>query len=167
MNKKTDLEYLNYQDLNEIENAIEETTNYIKENYVSGIPTFNKKTWILNELPFIQEIDRIEKGVENLGLYYLKPNGWLLTKKWITKDNFFPIKSFDYRDYNRWINNIEVIQQIPENDYTLWNGNSYINWNEESDYEWIDASTYKVDDIMFNNENVLFDNVKLRYIERK
>lgn len=137
MIKKSEIDYLNYNDLNEIEAKIDQLTEEISKVVIS-IPTYNKKTWILNELPFIQEIDRIEKAIYNLGEYYIEPKGWQTLKKWITDDNLYPIKSFDYRDWNRWINNLSLMDTSEISNMTLWDGNSLINWNEISDINWID-----------------------------
>lgn len=133
MIKKTEIDYLNYNDLNEVEAKIKEYTD--KVSSVTSIPSFKQKTWIINELPFIQEIDRIEKGIYNLGYYYNRPKGWLPTKEWITSDNLYPIKSFDYRDYNRWVNNLSIFRTDITIDDTIWNGASFINW-ESPDEDW-------------------------------
>lgn len=98
--------------------------------------TYETKKWEINELPYIQEIDRIEKGIYNLGEKYNRPKGWLPTKEWITKDNLYPIKSFDYRDWNRWVNNLNIfITDIVVKD-TIWNGASFINWEQIGKDEW-------------------------------
>ena len=165
MNKKTDIDYLNYTDLNTVESVIDEYTERISR-YVE-IPAYVKKTWAKNDLPFVQEIDRIENAITNIGRYGYKPDGWLPTKTWITSDNLYPVKSFDYRDWNRWINNLQLINFDDIDEMTFWNGVSLIDWNTESDYEWIDASTYIIHEIMHNNDEVLYENDKLRVIERK
>lgn len=124
-------QYLNYEDLNEIENIIYEVTEEFKE--ITSIPTFNKKTWSLNEFPWIEEIDRIEQGIENLGEYFYKPYGWIETRTWINESR----KSiFDYNDINRWINNVNLIYEHKNERFSIWNGVSYINWNETSELEW-------------------------------
>ena len=135
MNKKQEMSYLNYNDLNDTENKIEEITNYIKEHYID-MPSFEKKTWVVNELPFIQEISRIENGIEAIGNWYYKPNMWLPSKVWITPDNLYPIKSFDYNDWNRWVNNLQLVESSLGELLTLWNGSSQITWNTPSEYEW-------------------------------
>ena len=127
MIKKTEIDYLNYNDLNEVEAKIKEYTD--KVSSVTSIPSFNQKTWNINELPFIQEIDRIEKGIYNLGEYYNRPKGWLTTKEWITSDNLYPIKSFDYRDWNRWLNNLNIFYTDIDLTDTIWNGASFLYWN--------------------------------------
>mgnify|MGYP007122386863 CR=1 FL=1 len=92
--------------------------------------TYETKKWEINELPYIQEIDRIEKGIYNLGEKYNRPKGWLPTKEWITKDNLYPIKGFDYRDWNRWVNNLNVFTTDIVVKDTIWNGESFINWEK-------------------------------------
>lgn len=124
-------QYLNYEDLNEIENIIYEVTEEFKQ--ITSIPTFNKKTWVLNEFPWIEEIDRIEQGIENLGEYFYKPYGWIETRTWI---NEFRKAIFDYNDINRWINNVNLIYEHKNERFSIWNGISYINWNETSELEW-------------------------------
>ena len=124
-------QYLNYEDLNEIENIIYEVTEEFKE--ITNIPTFNKKTWVLNEFSYIEEIDRIEQGIENLGEYFYKPYGWIETRKWINSERK---AIFDYNDINRWINNVNLIYEHKNERFSIWNGVSYINWNETSELEW-------------------------------
>ena len=92
--------------------------------------TYETKKWVINELPYIQEIDRIEKGIYNLGEKYNRPKGWLTTKEWITKDNLYPIKGFDYRDWNRWVNNLNLFTTDIVVKDTIWNGASFINWEQ-------------------------------------
>lgn len=137
MYEETD--YLNYTDLNTIENKIEELTENLQE-YNSSTPNFSKKIWVLNEFPYIQEIQRIETGIDNLQKYWYKPDNWIESKIWLTGDETSQvIKSFSYIDINRWINNMNVIEPIIGDETTLWNIQSYINWNEESDIEWSDV----------------------------
>lgn len=98
--------------------------------------TYETKKWVINELPYIQEIDRIEKGIYNLGEKYNRPKGWLPTKEWITKDNLYPIKGFDYRDWNRWVNNLNIFTTDIVVKDTIWNGASFINWEQIGKDEW-------------------------------
>lgn len=98
--------------------------------------TYKTKKWVINELPYIQEIDRIEKGIYNLGEKYNRPKGWLPTKEWITKDNLYPIKGFDYRDWNRWVNNLNLFTTDIVVKDTIWNSASFINWEQIGKDEW-------------------------------
>lgn len=134
LSNKTEIDYLNYDDLNNVEAVIKDYTDQVSE--VTDIPEFVPKTWVKNELPFIQEINRIENGIFNLGEYYNRPAGWLPTKEWITDDNQYPIKAFDYRDWNRWVNNLSKFKLDIVLTDTIWNGASFILWEEESDVDW-------------------------------
>jgi hypothetical protein len=162
---KTDIDYLNYNDLNLIENKIDTLTDWIRDTYIEDMPVYNKKTWVLNELPYIQEIDRIEHGIKSIGYNFYEPDGWITTKEWITSDNLYPIKSFDYRDYNRWLTNLNLIENAGEPLITIWNGISQLDWNTVSDDEWIEGSTYKTVDLLYNNEEILYNNEKVRIKE--
>lgn len=134
LSNKTEIDYLNYDDLNNVEAVIKDYTDQVSA--VTDIPEFIPKTWVKNELPFIQEINRIENGIFNLGEYYNRPAGWLPTKEWITSDNEYPIKAFDYRDWNRWVNNLSIFKLDIVLTDTIWNGASFILWNEKSDVDW-------------------------------
>lgn len=130
MKRSTD--YLNFEDLNYIENMIDELTTEIKE-VVPELPAYTKKVWTLYDFPYIQEIDRIETGVANLGEYYAKDTGWQEKKTWLVTGN--EIKPFYYSDYNRWLTDLQIISNLPKN-LTMWNGASYVDWEIESDLEW-------------------------------
>ena len=134
LSNKTEIDYLNYDDLNNVEAIIKDYTDQV--SVVTDIPEFIPKTWVKNELPFIQEINRIENGIFNLGDYYNRPAGWLPTKEWITSDNQYPIKAFDYRDWNRWVNNLSKFKLDIVLTDTIWNGASFILWDEKSDVDW-------------------------------
>lgn len=126
--------YLNYNDLNVIENKIYEMTNILKE-YDINI-NFNKKNWVLNEFPYIQEIDRIEKAIDNLGKNYYYPSSFIESKIWLETGT--DLKNFSYKDINRWINNLNSIENVIEDGSTIWNSSkSEINWNEQSNEEWM------------------------------
>ena len=87
----------------------------------------------------LQEIDRIERGIDNLQKYWYKPKGWQECKIWLTGDETKQIiKSFNYQDINRWINNLNIINEVINSNEIIWNVQSYINWNEEGKIEWSD-----------------------------
>ena len=124
-------QYLNYSDLNDVEIAIYNLVTELKSK--TDIGDFNNKTWVLNEFPWIEEIDRIEKAIENIGFHYFKPAGWIAMKEWLDKERK---ASFDYNDVNRWINNLNLMYKYLNDNLTIWNGVSYITWNEVSETEW-------------------------------
>lgn len=110
------------------------------------IPNYVKNTYTINELPYIQKIDNIERGIENLGKYFTKPIGWIATKDWLGTINFdkmstddngirgINIDSFSYQDINRWIHNLNLIEQKDMDNITIWNTNkTQYYWDEEDD----------------------------------
>lgn len=125
--------YLNFEDLNNIENTILEYTEEIKK-IVPDIPSYEKKEWTVTDFPFIQEIAKIELGIERLGTYFVKELGWISYKKWLVTGN--EIKEFSYTDYNRWLNNINIVKNNLGKNITLWNGQSFVDWEMTSDLEW-------------------------------
>lgn len=128
-------DYLKPEDLNNIEQRIEELTEDLQDK--TDIPSFIPKTWVINEFPYIQEIDRIEKGVDNLGYYYYKPQEWETTKIWIPEGNTQEIKKgFSYQDINRWIYNMDLINQIKDDNSTIWNGQSFVYWDSNDTLDW-------------------------------
>ena len=128
--------YLNYTDLNQIENKILTLTNKLKQ-YNPSTPTFYSKNWTINEFPYIQEIDRIERGINTLKDYWYKPDNWIDCKIWLNGDETEQvIKSFSYIDINRWIVDLDLMEVALDEEVTLWNIQSYIYWNQESEENW-------------------------------
>ena len=130
--------YLNYTDLNQIENRILTLTNRLKQ-YNPSTPTFSSKEWHVNDFPYIQEIDRIERGVNNLKEYWYEPEGWQECKVWLDgTETEQVIKSFSFEDINRWIIDLDLIEEVIGDNTTIWNVQSFVYWNQESDIEWSD-----------------------------
>lgn len=130
--------YLNYTDLNQIENRILTLTNRLKQ-YNPSTPTFSSKEWHVNDFPYIQEIDRIERGVKNLGDYWYQPEGWVENKIWLYgTETEQVIKSFSFEDINRWIIDLDLIEEVIGDESTIWNVQSFVYWNQESNIEWSD-----------------------------
>lgn len=122
-------------------NDSDELFKYIKIYDENIIPEYIKKTWVLNEIPYMQDIDRIEQGIKNLGDYFTKPVGWITPREWfktntLTDRSDYGVgsKGFSYIDINRWINNLNLIEQEDMDDVTIWNTNkTQYYWNEEDD----------------------------------
>lgn len=104
---------------------------------------YNKKTWVDNEIPYLQYIDNIEEGINNVAEILYKPLGYEY-KKWTTT-GYYGIKSNDYglaqkpissKDFDRWNKNIKLLNSIISNVINIWNLVSFIDWNEESQFEW-------------------------------
>ncbi|MDO5003619.1 MAG: hypothetical protein Q4E39_05285 [bacterium] len=104
---------------------------------------YNKKTWIDNEIPYLQYIDNIEEGINNVAEILYKPLGYEY-KKWTTT-GYYGIKSNDYglaqkpissKDFDRWNRNIELLKNTINSINNIWNVVSYIDWDEISQFEW-------------------------------
>lgn len=130
------------------------------------IPTYIPKTWSINEIPYIQYIDHIEQGVENLGSYFTKPIDWIITKEWLGtatlgSNNNYGVgsKGFSYQDINRWIHNLNLIEQEDMINCTIWN-------TDKTEYEWeghSEWSDYKVqyegDDVQYGGSDIYYEYV--------
>ena len=128
--------YLNYNDLNTVENRILTLTNKLRQLNPST-PAFSLKEWHINDFPYIQEIDRIEKGVNTLKEYWYQPDGWIDCKVWLDgTETEQVIKSFSFEDINRWVIDLDLIDVALDEEVTLWNVQSYIYWDQESNEDW-------------------------------
>ena len=130
------------------------------------IPDYVTKTWVSNEIPFMQDIDKIEEGVKNLGKYFTKPIGWITTRTWFNtntvtdrSDYCAGSKGFSYQDINRWIHNLNLIEQEDMGDFTIWN-------TDKTEYEWeghSEWSDYKVqyegDDVQYGGSDIYYEYV--------
>lgn len=104
---------------------------------------YNKKTWIDNEIPYLQYIDNIEEGINNVAEIFFKPAGYEY-KTWTTTGHY-GIESNDYglaqkpissKDFDRWNKNIELLKNAINSINNIWNVVSYIDWDEISQFEW-------------------------------
>ncbi|MBQ7139997.1 MAG: hypothetical protein IJO32_00665 [Bacilli bacterium] len=110
--------------------------NSIKYEKKITMPDYINKVWVYGDFLYIQEVDRIEQGIENLGLWFTKPSGWINSKTWIVEGT--ELKTFSKVDYKRWLNNLNLIEYYLQSGTTLWNSKTtYINWNEKSNEEWM------------------------------
>ena len=142
-----------------------EIYQYIKIFDEKLIPNYEKHTWVDNEPLTMQKIDHIEKGVNNIGLYYEKPIGWVNEKEWLPTStrkyagNYgVGVKTISYQDLNRWYNNLELIDFSDLNEITIWNAIndiSQIEWNGESNEEWVDNFNLVLYEITTEDNNTL------------
>lgn len=127
--------------------SIDESDSFFSYVKISGskyhLLEYNKKIWIDNEIPYLQYIDNIEEGINNVANILFKPDDYEY-KEWTTV-GYYEISDSDYglaqkpistSDFDRWNKNIELLEEIINNNYNIWNVVSYIKWNEDSDYEW-------------------------------
>lgn len=100
---------MTYEDFNEIEQKIVTLrTRIISFGY--SVDTYIAKIWEINDFLIYIYLNNIENGIENLGKGYFRPYGWQNKKTW-TKG-----MSFSYRDVNRWITNLNLIEERLNNE---------------------------------------------------
>lgn len=123
--------------------------NYIKiyddENI---IPNYIKHIYSLNDVPSMQDIENLERGIRNIAYYGYKPLNWRNTIEWLETTKFrkensgcINSRNISYKDLNRWDNDLNIIDLSDDvlNNLTIWNTEySELNWDEESDIEWED-----------------------------
>lgn len=100
----TSTDYINYDNFNEIENKIFMLNSKIKEKN-NTIPSYEKTIWNANDIVYIELVENIENGIENLKKHYIAPPNWISSRNWKEKSNF------SYVDINRWINNLNLIEK--------------------------------------------------------
>ena len=109
---------------------------------------YNKKKWIDNEFPYMQDINNIEEGINDIAEFFYYPTGYKY-KPWIltTTLNNIDTSEDDYGlvqkpitedDFTRWKKNIDLLEKAFDDIINIWNLISYINWNEENQFEWED-----------------------------
>lgn len=94
---------MTYSDFNTIEQKIVSLRTRIV-NLGFNVDTYTAKTWVKKDFLLYTYLNNIENGIENLSKGYYKPYGWQNTKTW-TKG-----MSFSYKDVNRWLNNLDLIE---------------------------------------------------------
>lgn len=100
---------MTYEDFNYIEQKIVTLrTTLISIGY--SIEIYTAKNWNDNDFLIYTYLNNIENGINNLAEGYFKPYGWQNKKIW-TKG-----MSFSYRDVNRWITNLNLIEERLNNE---------------------------------------------------
>lgn len=100
---------MTYDDFNYIEQKIVTLrTTLISIGY--SIEIYTAKNWTENDFLIYTYLINIEDGINNLAEGYFRPYGWQNKKIW-TKG-----MSFSYRDVNRWITNLNLIEERLNNE---------------------------------------------------
>ena len=97
-----ELDYLTSDVLNYIENRVVDLYNHYS-NILSE--SYTPKEWNLNEFVYVDDIKRIEDGIDVVGKNFGYPKGWVQKKNWDLRGN----ENISYRDLNRWIKNIDFL----------------------------------------------------------
>ena len=100
---------MTYNDFNTIEQKIVTLRTQIV-NLGFTVESYTAKNWLSKDFLLYTYLNNIEIGIENLGKGYFKPYGWQNKKTW-TKG-----MSFSYRDVNRWITNLNLIEERLNNE---------------------------------------------------
>ena len=62
--------------------------------------------------------------------YYYAPEGW---------DYGQLYQNFSYKDVNRWVNNVNLMNNAPDVKMTIWDYQYFTNWEStDGDLEWED-----------------------------
>lgn len=95
----TETDYLNYTDLNNVENKLEDLYEFYDM-------TYTPKVWELNEYVFVNDIKNIEEAIDTMGAYFGYPAGYQTKRNW----NLMGENNISYRDINRWLHNIDLLR---------------------------------------------------------
>lgn len=135
---KTETDILKPTDILEIDKEITELNDYIF-NLFRYVTKYSSVADGIKEHFFfyLEDVDCIEKAIEEIAFVLYKPTEYIPKKDWIESEKIIN-RTFDYIDYNRWLNNIQLLKSIhfPQaKEY--WNLKRYsYTWNEESELEW-------------------------------
>lgn len=103
---------MTYEDFNNIESKIVELNNRLTTlGYIAD--TYTPKTWSKTDFLLYTYLSNIEEGIKALGKGYFKPYGWQNIKQWNKG------MSFSYKDVNRWLNNLNLIEERLNNESSL------------------------------------------------
>lgn len=100
---------MTYEDFNTIEDKIVELrTRIVNLGYT--VDTYTPHTWVKKDFLLSSYVNNIEQGITKLGQGYFRPYGWQKGHPWVGN------LSFSYRDVNRWINNLNLIEERLDNE---------------------------------------------------
>lgn len=100
---------MTYEDFNYIEEKIV-TLRTTLVNIGYSIEIYTAKNWTENDFLIYTYLNNIENGINNLAEGYFRPYGWQNKKIW-TKG-----MAFSYIDVNRWIENLNLIEERLNNE---------------------------------------------------
>lgn len=100
---------MTYEDFNSIESKINELNSRLTTLGYT-VDTYTPKTWVKKDFLIYTYLNNIENGIENLGKGYFRPYGWRKKKTWNKG------MSFSYMDVNKWITNLNLIEERLNNE---------------------------------------------------
>lgn len=97
-------DYLIADVLNYIKGKVEEVYE-LYSDYLGQQSTPTLKTWVQNEMVFVDDIKDIEEAIDYIGSLFGYPNGWISKRNWnLTGEN-----NISCKDLNRWIKNVNLL----------------------------------------------------------
>lgn len=135
---KNEYDNLTVDDMKYIDSKILSLNNKIKvhfNNYVSYVSISNEFKHY--NFLWLEDVQYIENAIDYIASFLYKPIGYIDKKVWI--ENYKIIdRTLDYTDYNRWINNLTLLENIDiSKEKWLWNLKSYdAEWGKTIDLEW-------------------------------
>ena len=127
-------DYLNYDNLNELISKEIELINLMPislSNYDLDLPTYE-----LNDFVYLEDIDKIEKNIMQLGYDFYQPPGYIKNRIWREIGETDVYKSFSYEDINRMITDMNILYEHRQDTPTIYNLYSNENWDGETTLEW-------------------------------
>lgn len=105
----TEFDYLNANDLYNIQSKTTMVIGLFKK--VTGIVIdYELQEWKINSLLYVDSIAKIESTIDYIGNFFNYPIGWIETRIW----NLDKRENISYKDLNRLINNIQVLEKLIE-----------------------------------------------------
>lgn len=94
---------MTYKDFNSVESKISELNSTLTTLGYT-VDAYTPKTWVKKDFLIYTYLNNIENGIQALAEGYYKPYGWREKKTWDKG------MSFSYMDVNRWIDNLNLIE---------------------------------------------------------
>ena len=124
-------DYLNYDDLNELISKVRELLLVFQDKIDLSDTSKYDITMVeyeLNDFPYVEDIDKIERNIMNLSYDFFQPFGYIKNKVWKDSENKV-YKSFSYEDINRIINDMNVLYENRNDTRSIYNLQSNEEWN--------------------------------------
>ncbi len=124
-------DYLNYDDLNELISKVRELLLVFQDKIDLSDTSKYDITMVeyeLNDFPYVEDIDKIERNIMNLSYDFFQPFGYIKNKIWKDSENNV-YKSFSYEDINRIINDMNVLYENRNDTRSIYNLQSNEEWN--------------------------------------
>ena len=131
--------YFNYQDMNELVDKVEQLLLAF-ENIIDLTDetkyNLDMATYELNDFPYIEDFDILERNIMNLSFDFFQPPGYIKNKVWIEDDSQATYKNISYIDLNRIITDMNLLYKSKDETPTIWNLFTNENWDGETTLIW-------------------------------